>query len=336
MATRTVNDEAILSRIQYLNEYLFAGNVQEFEKQLGFYRRRLEYILRRQAKIPLHLLVTLVVDFGVSAAWLLTGHGPVLANQAFSPVSDNATNPHALFDATALRVSMCRPAFKKQIPVSRAGGVDLAKTIFNARVHKAPVVLLFDAPAIKPKRRWAVLSLLRENRVTALATTTRALYKDVGSAESNVIPAARFAARAGIGFGLAVGRWLTLSENSVFRNAYDLNVPISVYYQPGDDPRYFEYALLGPTVGAELGAVAQIDLFVLAEQIRLLVTTKHSVCIDATNNKSITALLANMIAAAHRTTDERHGCFYQINNRLLPFVAKTCQTIFEGSQSANR
>lgn len=326
----------ILSRIRYLTDYLFVGDIRKFEQELGYYRRQLEYILRRQAKIPNELLSALVADYGVSAHWLLTGSGPVFDTVPFQQVSASVRSQHALFDPTRMRVRTSRVEQVSYTAISRHNVSRLAKDIFTAKTQNAPVILLFDWLALEPERREAVLSLLRANHVTALAATTRALYKDVGGLAPKVIGVARRAARCGVGLGTAVGRWLKLDKHSVFRAAYSLCVPFSVYYQPGDDYRYFESAVLGPTVGAEIGAATQIDLFLLAEQIRLFVTTEHSVCIDTTNNKSVTALLTNVLSAAHRTTDERHGRVYKMSNNLLPFVVQSCQTVFEGNNSASR
>lgn len=336
MARTVVEDSPILSRLQYLTEYLFAGDVRAFETQLGLYRRQLEYILRRQAKIPHSLLSALVVDYGVSAHWLLTGSGVVFSKHELNPVSTKAKTAHALFDPTAMRMRPKKIAVTHPTLISKTRVPDLAAAIYNARVHKAPVIFLFDWPAMQPKSRQAIVWLLQANHISALAATTRALYKDVGWLAPQVISAAGKAARAGIGLGAAVGRWLHLEDDSVFHVAYSQNVPAAVYYQPGDDYRYFESVVLGPTVGAELGAATQIDLFLLAEQIRLFVTKEHSVCVDTTNHSSVTALLTNTIAAAHRTTDERQGCLFKISSQLLPFVFQSCQTVFKGNHSAGR
>lgn len=336
MARTVVEDSPILSRLQYLTEYLFAGDVREFETQLGLYRRQLEYILRRQAKIPHSLLSALVVDYGVSAHWLLTGAGGMFAAHEFQPVSSKVAADHALFDPTAMRVRKEQVALKKPTVISKKRVPELAAAIYNARAHKAPVIFLLDWPAMHPKSRQAVVWLLQANHISALATTTRALYKDVGWLAPQVISVARKAARCGIGLGTAVGRWLHLEDDSVFHAAYAQNVPTAVYYQPGDDYRYFESVVLGATVGAELGAATQIDLFLFAEQIRLFVTKEHSVCVDTTNHPSVTALLTNTIAAAHRTTDERQGCLFKIGSQLLPFVFQSCQTVFKGNPSAGR
>lgn len=336
MAKIVADDSPILSRLQYLTDYLFGGNVRSFEEQLGFYRRQLQYILRGDSRVPLSLLSSLVVDYGVSPDWLLTGREPVFITEAFASVSDTISSPHTLFNPTAMRVR--RGAVKpfRATTVAAPDLAEVAAAVFRARVHKAPVILVFDWPALSPQGRPAICALARADFVTALATTTRGLYKDVGSHARHIIPAARKAARCGIGLGAAIGRWLNLDANSVFKVAHSSNVPISVYYLPGDDYRYFESVALGPTVGAELGAVTQIDLFLLAEQIRLFVTKEHSVCIDATRNKSVAALLTNAIAAAQRTTDERQGCLFKLDSQLLPFVVKSCQTVFEGNKRANR
>lgn len=336
MARTVVEDSPILSRLQYLIEYLFAGDVRESEKRLGMYRRQLEYILRRQAKIPHSLLSALVVDYGVSAHWLLTGSGAVFHISAFPPVSTLAAKEHELFDPTAMRVRPEQIAVPTPTLISKKNVPDLAAAIYNARIHKAPVIFLFDWRAMQPKSRQAIVWLLQANHITALATTTRALYKDVGWLAPQVILAAQKAARCGMGLGASVGRWLHLENDSVFHVAYAQNVPAAVYYQPGDDYRYFESAALGPTVGAEIGAATQIDLFMLAEQIRLFVTKEHSVCVDTTNHPSVTALLTTTIAAAHRTTDERQGCLFKIGSQLLPFVFQSCQTVFKGNHSAGR
>lgn len=336
MVKTAADDSPILSRLQYLTDYLFGGNVRTFEEQLGFYRRQLQYILRGDAKVPFSLLSSLVVDYGVSSEWLLTGRGPVFAVEAFSPVSDKVFSAHTLFDPTAMRARTAAVSLMT-VRVLKSTELDqLAAAIFQARVHNAPVLLVFDWPALSPQGRTAICSLMRADFVTALATTTRGLYKDVGAKAAHVIPAARRAARCGLGLGAAIGRWLHLDAHSVFKVAHQNNTPISVYYAPGDDYRYFEAAALGATVGAELGAVTQIDLFLLAEQIRLFVTKEHSVCIDATNHKSVTALLTNAIAAAHRTTNERQGRLFKIDSKLLPFVVKSCHTAFEGNKRASR
>lgn len=336
MARTVVEDSPILSRLRYLTEYLFVGDVREFEKQLGMYRRQLEYILRRQAKIPHSLLSALVVDYGVSAHWLLTGAGVVFSADEFLPVSSRAATEHVLFNPTTMRTRPARIELLPATVITKKTGSDLAEAIFNARVHSAPVIILLDWRAMQPKSRQALVQLLRANHITALATTTRGLYKDVGWLAPQIIAVARKAARCGLGLGCAVGRWLHLDNDSVFHTAYAHNVPASVYYQPGDDYRYFETVALGATVGAEIGAATQIDLFVLAEQIRLFVTTEHSVCINTTNHQSVTSLLATTIAAAHRTTDERHGRLFKISSRLLPFVFQNCQTVFKGNHSAGR
>lgn len=336
MARTVVEDSPIRSRLQYLTEYLFAGDVEKFEQQLGFYRRQLGYVLRQQAKITPRLLSTLVVDFGVSAHWLLTGHGPVFTIDALPPVSGNAFSSHALFDPASMRVKRNKIAPPTSELILKNRVPELAQAVFEARATLAPVILVCDWHAFLPERRAAVISLLQAGRITALATTTRGLYKDVGAHGDKVIAVARRAARCGVGLGAAIGRWLRLGNDSVFKTAYTQHTPISVYYQPGDDYRYFESARLGPTVGAELGAATQIDLFLFAEQIRLFVTKENSICIDTTDHKSMTALMANTIASAHRTTDERHGRLFKMNINLLPFVSHECQLIFEGRKRANR
>ena len=336
MPRTLVEDSPILSRLQYLTEYLFAGDVREFEKKVGLYRRQLEYILRRQAKLPHNLLALLVVDYGVSAHWLLTGAGAVFSVDEFQPVSASSATDYALFDPTAMRVRSKNVELAPSTLITKKNAQALSQAIFDARVHKAPVIFLLDWRAMEEKSKQAVLWFLQAKHITALATTTRALYKDVGWLAPRVIPVARKAGRCGMGLGAAVGRWLHLDDTSVFYTAYKQRIPASVYYQPGDDYRYFENAALGPTIGAELGAATQIDLFVLAEQIRLFVTTEHSVCVDTTNHQSVTALLTTTVAAAHRTTDARHGCLFKMDSRLLPFVFQNCQTVFKGSHSAGR
>lgn len=336
MARTVVADSPILSRLQYLIEYLFVGDLRDAERQLGLYRRQLEYILRRQAKIPHSLLSAFVVDYGVSAHWLLTGGGVVFVAEELHPVSPQAATKHALFDPTAMRVCPAQAETITPVGITKKRVPDLAAAIFNARSHNAPVIFLIDGRAMQPNSRDAVVRLLRAQHITALAITTSGLYKDVAGLASHVVPAASKAARCGLGLGEAVGRWLRLEPNSVCRAAYAQNIPLGVYYQPGGDQHYFESVSLGPTVGAELGAATQIDLFVLTEQIRLFVTTEHSVCIDTTHDQSMTSLLATMIAAAHRTTDERQGCLFKISSKLLPFVFQSCQTVFKGNHSAGR
>ena len=65
--------------IDYLVEVGRIDKFYLFCDRYGFNRRNLVRLFREpQREFPLHLLVILIRDFGVSPEWLLLGAGPIL------------------------------------------------------------------------------------------------------------------------------------------------------------------------------------------------------------------------------------------------------------------
>jgi hypothetical protein len=329
------HDRAIVLRLTYLCEYLYGGNVSEFARRTGFNIRYVSLLFSDRYRLLPRFLVAVCVNLGVSPWWLLTGDGAIFHKQPLHPVRTDFSSRHRLFDVTKYDTTHV-PVKIATVMISAGTVAKLARAIFNARKHAAPVLMLLDWPAIHdPVMRAAVVSMIRARLVTAVLLTTRAFYRDAIKDQHQILPVISMAARCGVGIGEAAGRWLRTAEISVIRSAHETGTPLSVYYLPGEDSRYFHSVMLGATVGAEVGAATQTDILVFTEQIRLWLATKHSVCINTTRQPAVDTLLQNAIATAQGVTRLRHGKSFQIGARLLPQLEQTCQQVFKGTTSGH-
>lgn len=322
-------------RLIYLCEYLYAGNVCAFSRRIAFRREYVSALFSDKRRILPGFLVAVCIKLGVSPWWLLTGEGPVFQRQPVAHVCTDFGSRHRLFDVT--KYDSCHIPVKVHTTVIRPNSVQrLAHAVFTARKHSAPVIVLLDWPAIHDAViRAAVVSMIRSHQITAVLMTTRAFYRDAIKDQHQIMSAISMAARCGVGIGEAAGRWLRTAEISVIRSAHETGIPLSVYYLPGEDRRYFHSVMLGATVGAEVGAATQTDILVFTEQIRLWLATKHSVCINMTRQPAVRALLQNAISTAQGVTARCRGKLFQIGARLVPRLEQTCQQVFKGTTSVN-
>lgn len=326
-----VRRTAIQRRLRYLNDYVFGGDCAAFEKRLRCYRRRLEYVLAGRATPTPELLTAVVVELNVSPAWLLTGRQPVFLPAPTAPLPP-AVSPYPLFNPAEMDTAAADFQLPVQ-PVDKDSLGVLARAVYAARVNRAPVLLMYDQAALSPKRLPALNAFLRRGWATALATTTAAAYKELATSGVSPVDVVLWAAAAGFGFGHAAGRWLPDKE-TVLGASYTYNIPLAVQTSLGH-AQHFEFGVGSAQYGAALGAVGYVDLLLLAEYVRQVLTKPESLCVSVAADPALLVAVQNAAAAASRTTDFRLGQILTMSSRLLPDALQSCRLVFEGKVYAD-
>lgn len=361
---------AILARLRYVGDYLFGGNLGAYAEAVGFSESWLARILSEQARCRVSTFAQFVESGLVSAEWLFCGTGPMLSGDPnLTEIATYQAPPlirsrYPLFDMTLTRPVAKRafaPLIELDTPVTHAAiqrCVALAQAVFSARSAHKPVLLFLSPDVVEAGATPIVNALLRQKIVTGLAMTSDAAVLDLERAQkhknlsalNNVL---HLAARNGLGFAEAIGRWGFQTDDarecSILATAYDLNIPATVHAQFGDSALYCNPAIGGARFGADIGATSYVDFLVFAELVAQLAGDPAGVFITTGPATPGLKLLSTAMSAAQllpkpprfdavkiarfSTAPAKKNLDYLITGKYaesFPAFFSACKSVYEG------
>lgn len=273
---------------------LFDNNVKSFARAIEIDQTHLGKVFKRQYAVSVQLLAQILSHTTVRADWLMWGSGPMLAKRKVDtptplalPEQLRSSFPlfNCLTTVTPAKDAMSPYAIETACKMS-AAHVSAAQAIHRARSNDRPVLLFISAPAISSGAGIASVELLKKKYVTAVATTGAGLIADVlctSTERPDFNYIAHMAAKQGIGYGEAVGRWAfeprSNKSRSLLHSAYSAGVPASVHVEIGEMCGHLYPGARGAETGAAIGAATYVDLMIFAEQVRQLCSTSDGVAL---------------------------------------------------------
>lgn len=278
--------EAILTRLRYVGDYVFGGDMEAYAKATGFSEHWLRRILNSSTRLRLSTFSQFVESGVVNAEWMFCGTGPMLQSaQPIDPVIGYTppapiASRHPVFDTSLVEPAELKPPKKRRGKIKPAKPkefLQLASDIFITRSSDGPVLLFITDPDVLHEASGVIIECLKQKYITAIAMTNAVADVDVFAAKTDkhdkgsVANALKLARTAGIGFGECLGRWAfepgDNREASVLATAYDLGIPVTVHTLIGESALHMNPAIGGADYGALLGAASYIDFLVFAEFI---------------------------------------------------------------------
>jgi len=247
-------------------------------------------IMASRASVSVLFLAQIVTRTRVRMDWLMWGNGAMLDGgldvhdnpgaldlpltlatsfTAFSTVQNAVTTMPAMAPASA---------HHKSVTAATPEHVQAARAIHASRGAARPVMLFAGPDAIAAGVGILAVELLEKKYVTALATTGAGMARDVRMAyqsfpvDLNYV--AQLAAKHGVGYGEAIGRWgmepSGRRRNSALYVAHQLGIPATVHVEIGELPQHLFPAARGAELGAAIGAATYVDFLIFTEQVQEL------------------------------------------------------------------
>jgi hypothetical protein len=260
------------------------------------------------------MLAQIAMKTNARSEWLLCGSGPVFADPnpadgviAFPPAIKSAFSvlPASLVPAVPQMLAVV-PDYAGELPVT-AAHEPAARAIVAARGAERSVCVFVGRDALLSGARSVVRELLLKRYATALAMPTSAAILEVpptNTCDHNHI--ARLGALAGFGYGEALGRWGELPANSMLVAAQQVGAPVTVHPTFGEIPQHYYAGTHGAELGACIGAVAYVDLLILAEHVRKFSGTPGGVFIALGDGPRAVDLCLHAVATVKAAQPTEH------------------------------
>jgi hypothetical protein len=308
--------EAILTRLRYVGDYVFGGDMEAYAKATGFSEHWLRRILNSSTRLRLSTFSQFVESGVVNAEWMFCGTGHMLQSaQPIDPVIGYTppapiSSRHPVFDTSLVAPAELKPPKKRRGKIKPAKPADflpLANDVFLTRSADLPVLLFITDPDVLHEASDVIIECLKQKYITAIAMTNEVADVDVFAAKADkhdkgsVANALKLARTAGIGFGECLGRWAfepgDNREASILATAYDLGMPATVHTLIGESTLHLNPAIGGADYGACLGAASYIDFLTFTQFIHEL---RLGVVITAGRHHAALKLMGTARDAASR------------------------------------
>jgi hypothetical protein len=265
---------------------LFAGDIKRFAEQFNMPAHRVKRIFKGDVTVTVKVVAEILTKSSVRAEWLLWGHGsmvdhgdptdekpgtlilPDKLQSSFLPAEPLQMQPIS----KERKVSQFSPLerrhskSKSQFAIPTDNFVGVAAALHACRVNNRPVLFFIGPDAITAGAGTLVSEMLEKKYVTAVATTGAGLAEDLYMADqmTDLNRVAKLAAKQGIGYGEAVGRWGFNPKDgdldrSLFYRAHTLGVPAMALVEIGEIPHHLCPEVRGAEVGAAIGAATYAD-----------------------------------------------------------------------------
>lgn len=308
---------AVLSRLQYVGEFLFGGNLAAYAKAVGMSENWLKRALREETRVRVSTFIQFVTSGIVSAEWLFCGTGPMLTSNV---VSDDIGGPVTIGEINSryqiLNTGALSPIRLPKIETNTPGSVShcsertqklvsVARQVFISSTNAKPIILFLNAPPLVAGITATVSEMLQKKYVTGLALSLAAAETDYQLAGQTDLSAFNDivirGAKAGLGLGEALGAFLANRvepDKSVLAAAFAVGAPITIHGSIGESPLHFCPAKSGAELGAAYGATGYIDSLVFAEQVRQMAGETSSLFLNVGSSLPGLPLLSSAMSAA--------------------------------------
>ena len=363
--------DELISRVSYVIEYVFGGNVTAASKAFGVSDECLYDMLHIGRRARSSVYTRLARSRVVSAEWLFCGTGPMLTCDVFFDEISGFSVPriiqskYPLLDVKNFKPeSVARKFFLSRV----AKGISyehlpiallpLAHQIFTARKDKAPVILSITEDVIASGIPNCLAELARKRHVTGIALSLGAaeqLYLRAGYVNFDAfIEAITRGASDGIGFGELFGRYLCRNvqrKKNLMALCHDSNIPVTIHGTIGETMAHYLSFKPTPDFGAALGAVLYVDSLIFAAQIEE--TAKHALSLFVHTGleypgivalQSVTKMLQQFkgltfdnlkiwrLGQPPEPPDSAH--IHAPYRKTFPALISACRTVYEGIPDA--
>jgi hypothetical protein len=290
----TYSDDLLRARVRAVCDHLFAGDIIRFGKHFNVEPKRVRQIFAGEMTVTVRFAAEILTKSSVRAEWLLWGHGDMLdygtptdEKPGTLILPDKLQSSFLLFDPLqAQQISKeCdvtqfiplerrKNKSKSQFAIATDNFAGVAAALHKCRMDNQPVLFFIGPDAFTAGAGILVSEMLEKKYVTAVATTGAGLAEDLAVAEqeTDLNRVAKLAAKQGIGYGEAVGRWGFDPkegdlDRSLFHKAHTLNVPAMALVEIGEIPHHLCPEVRGAEVGAAIGAATYADFLLFVATI---------------------------------------------------------------------
>ena len=274
--------------------HLFAGDIKRFAEHFNMPAHRVKKIFKGDVTVTVKVVAEILTKSSVRTEWLLWGHGsmvdhgnpidekpgtlilPDKLQSAFLPPDPLQMQPISKECEVSQFIPLERHKNRSKsqfaIPTDNFDGV--AEALHACRMCSQPVLFFIGPDAFTAGAGILVSEMLEKKYVTAVATTGAGLAEDLQMADqtTDLNKVAKLAAKQGIGYGEAVGRWGFNPkegdlERSLFHKAHTLGVPAMALVEIGEIPHHLCPEVRGAEVGAAIGAATYADFLLFVAVI---------------------------------------------------------------------
>lgn len=255
---------------------------------------RVKRIFKGDVTVTVKVVAEILTKSSVRAEWLLWGNGsmvdhgnpidekpgtlilPDKLQSSFLPAEPLQMQPISKECEVSQFIPLERRHSRKksQFSVATDNFAGVAEALHECRVNNQPVLFFIGPDAITAGAGILVREMLDKQYVTAIATTGAGLALDLVVADQNtdLNRVARLAAKQGVGYGEAVGRWGFNPKDgdldrSLFHKAHTLGVPAMALVEIGEIPNHLCPEVRGAEVGAAIGAATYADFLLFVSTI---------------------------------------------------------------------
>lgn len=298
--------EPARQRLEYLCEFLFAGDVKRMARALRMYTHHIRLLLSGRARLTTTVAAHIVTSLNVRAEWLVCGTGPTF--QTTPVLTSGLALPKKIYtrrnvlDPLAYNFvpKYAPPPALTTEPTTPSLYRTAAEAVYAARVAGCPVGFFLGGGILCAATRAAVKTFYAEEYATFLALTLSQVQAELAVSYSvhDLTELFYSAARAGLGCGDVVAKWAKHNPESLLYTCRLLSRPLFVSVEVGEITSHFSPASRGAEFGAAIGAAAYVDLLALVEQVRALLAAPGGVLICAGEPERAARLLAHCAQVA--------------------------------------
>ncbi len=285
----TYAPEPVRVRLQYLCDFLFAGDAKQMSAALNIYTHHVRGLLSGRVRVTVSVAAHIVSRLNVHVAWLVCGTGPIFQTTPSPP--NGLALPRKMHTRRPLLDTMTYNVAPKYVPVpllteeptAAAPYREAAAAVYAARVAGAPVGFFLGGEVLCAATRSAFKNFYTEQYATFLVMALAQLRAELALSYDveDLTPLFYNAARAGLGCGDVVAKWAKKNAGSLLYQCGTLDRPLFVVTEVGEVAAHFSPMSCGAELGAAVGAAAYVDLLTLVEQVRVLVAPPGGVFICA-------------------------------------------------------
>jgi len=313
---------AIISRLKYVGEHLFGGNIAAYAEAVGLSEYWLKRILLEDARLRISVFSKFIDSGVVSAEWLFSGSGPMIASDRRKDKLEAYVPPPAIAEScNVLDPSLLSPPAPIEIqPFIRPEDCAVAKeamrflpivrAIYHSRANNKPVILFVNSDVVCAGVTPIIQSFIRNKVVTHVALTSAAATADLyaaagGSFDPGALTTAlRVGANAGVGMAETLARW-GLADNpgrdrSILACAYDCGAGSSVHTSFGDTVLHLNAATGGLELGELIGALSYVDLLAFSQTVCETAGEPPGTIVVAGPARPALPIVSSAIDAGHR------------------------------------
>ncbi len=307
----TFDEQPFLARLQYLIDSFFCGDDMYAAIAANVNLGQLRRLLQHKRKLTVPIVAGLVMRLGVRPEWLLFGSGTIFDWDSdltvYGPLQMPATlhSAFACLDTAAGRspaeLEFCGPpgwrAVEEHHAEDSAPYFAAAKVVYTAQTAKKPLGFFLGCEALAQNICKPVSTLFQTYGAQFLVLTLSAAYRDAKRIEfaapvpASMLQVAQIAARHGIGYAEAFGRWsqpATKKDASLLATLLAAGIPAAVVVEYGELLEHATAPLRGAEMGAATGAAAYVDFLIAAKQFETLFhTTEGVLCVAGEEERAL-------------------------------------------------